>query len=43
MYCRMNEGGAFDTRMVRVDETGEQELFTGAMEQLLLAGVRHPV
>lgn len=34
MYCRMNEGGAFDTRMVRVDETGEQELFTGAMEQL---------
>lgn len=34
MYCRMNESGAFDTRMVRVDETGEQELFTGAMEQL---------
>ena len=34
MYCRMNEGGAFDTRMVRVDETGEQELFTGTMEQL---------
>lgn len=30
----MNEGGAFDTRMVRVDETGEQELFTGTMEQL---------
>lgn len=34
MYCRMNESGSFDTRMVRVNETGEQELFTGSMEQL---------
>ncbi len=34
MYCRMNESGSFDTRMVRVNEAGAQELFTGSMEQL---------
>lgn len=34
MYCRMNTDGAFDTHLVRVDEAGERELFTGAMEQL---------
>ena len=34
MYSRMNDQGTFDTYMVRVDDQGEQTLFTGTMEQL---------